>query len=160
MVAGDGPEMKRLRKRAGKNIEFLGEATESQLRNIYARCRALLFAADEDFGMVPLEAQSFGRPVIAYGMGGSLETVIGAYPPIGQGLTKEMDGMTGVFFKEQTPDSLAQAILSFEADEERFVPHRIQLHARKFDTSVFVDRLRNYVEWVMTNGREPLESKE
>jgi len=160
VIAGDGPEMKRLRKRAGENIEFLGEATESQLRNIYAQCRALLFAADEDFGMVPLEAQSFGRPVIAYGMGGSLETVIGAYPPIGQVQTKEMDGITGVFFKEQTPDSLAQAILSFEAGEESFVPHRIQLHARKFDTAVFVDRLRNYVEWVMTNGREPWECKE
>ena len=71
-----------------------------------------------------------------------------------------MDGITGVFFKEQTPDSLAQAILSFESGEESFVPHRIQLHARKFDTSVFVDRLRNYVECVMTNGRKPLESKE
>ena len=160
MIAGDGPEMKRLRKRAGKNIEFLGEQMNRSYRNIYAQCRALLFAADEDFGMVPVEAQSYGRPVIAYGKGGSLETVIGAYPPIRQGQTKEMDGITGVFFKEQTPDSLAQAILSFEAGEESFVPHRIQLHARKFDTSVFVDRLRNYIECVMTSGWEPLESKE
>jgi glycosyltransferase involved in cell wall biosynthesis len=159
VIAGDGPEMKRLKKRAGKNIEFLGEANEPHLRNTYARCRALLFAADEDFGMVPLEAQSFGRPVIAYGKGGSLETVVGTYPPIGRGQSKEIDGITGVFFKEQTPDSLAQAILSFEAGEESFVPHRIQLHARKFDTSVFVDRLLNYVEYVMTNG-ESLESKE
>ena len=159
VIVGDGPEMKRLRKRAGKNIEFLGEANEPHLRNTYARCRALLFAADEDFGMVPLEAQSFGRPVIAYGKGGSLETVVGIYPPIGQGQTKEIDGITGVFFKEQTPDSLAQAILSFEAGEESFVPHRIQLHARKFDTSVFVDRLLNYVEYVMING-DALESKE
>jgi glycosyltransferase involved in cell wall biosynthesis len=159
VIVGDGPEMKRLRKRAGKNIEFLGEANESHLRNIYARCRALLFAADEDFGMVPLEAQSFGRPVIAYGKGGSLETVVGTYSPIRQRQMREMEAITGVFFKEQTPDSLAQAILAFEAGEESFVPHRIQLHARKFDTSVFVDRLRNYVECVMTNGRKPLESK-
>ena len=160
VIVGDGPEMNRLKKRAGKNIEFLGEANESHLRDIYARCRALLFAADEDFGMVPLEAQSFGRPVIAYGKGGSLETVVGAYPPMAQGQPKEMDGITGVFFGEQTPDSLAQAIVSFESSEESFVPHRIQLHARKFDTSVFVERLRNYVQCVMTNGRESLEPKE
>ena len=157
VIVGDGPEMKRLQKRSVKNIEFLGEADESQLRNIYAQCRALLFAADEDFGMVPLEAQSFGRPVIAYGKGGSLETVIGAYPPIGQGQTKELDGITGLFFEEQTADSVAKAILDFEASEESFVPRQIQLHARKFDTSVFVQRLRNYVEYVMGNGREPLE---
>jgi Glycosyl transferases group 1 len=117
-------------------------------------------AADEDFGMVPLEAQSFGRPVIAYGKGGSLETVVGTYPPIGQEQAKDIDGITGLFFKEQTPDSLVQAILSFEAGEESFVPHRIQLHARKFDTSVFVERLCNYVEYAMTNGQESLESKE
>ena len=152
VIVGDGPEMKRLQKRSAKNIEFLGEADESQLRDIYAQCRALLFAADEDFGMVPLEAQSFGRPVIAYGKGGSLETVLGAYPPIDQGQSDELDGITGIFFEEQTADSLAKAILEFEACEERFIPRQIQLHARKFDTSVFVERLRNYVEYVIGNG--------
>jgi glycosyltransferase involved in cell wall biosynthesis len=150
VIVGDGPEMKRLRKRAGKNIEFLGEANESQLRNMYAQCRALLFAADEDLGMVPLEAQSFGRPVIAYGRGGSLETVVGAYAPIGQ--TREMDECTGVFFKEQTPESLAQAILAFEGHEEMFVPEHIQLHARKFDTTVFIDRLCRYIKYAINNG--------
>jgi glycosyltransferase involved in cell wall biosynthesis len=160
VIVGDGPEMKRLQKRSVKNIEFLGEADEPQLRDIYAQCRALLFAADEDFGMVPLEAQSFGRPVIAYGKGGSLETVVGAYPPIEQGQTDELDGITGLLFEEQTADSLAKAILEFEAREERFIPKQIQLHARKFDTSVFVNRLRNYVEYAMTNGQESLESKE
>jgi glycosyltransferase involved in cell wall biosynthesis len=159
VIVGDGPEMKRLKKHAGKNVEFLGELNELQLRNIYAQCRALLFAADEDFGMVPLEAQSYGRPVIAFGKGGSLETVLGSYA-IRQENTKEFNGITGVFFEEQTAESLAQAILSFEAGEESFVPQRIQLHARKFDTSVFVNRLRNYIECVMTNGRESLESKE
>jgi glycosyltransferase involved in cell wall biosynthesis len=77
VVVGDGPEMKRLTKKSAKNVEFLGEVDESQLRGVYAKCRALLFAADEDFGMVPLEAQSYGRPVIAFGKGGSLETVVG-----------------------------------------------------------------------------------
>ena len=82
VIVGDGPEMKRLKNKSPKNVDFLGEVDESQLRNIYAQCRALLFAADEDFGMVPLEAQSYGRPVIAFGKGGSLETVIGTYSPI------------------------------------------------------------------------------
>jgi glycosyltransferase involved in cell wall biosynthesis len=159
VIVGDGPEAKRLKKHAGKNIEFLGEADESQLRNIYARCRALLFAADEDFGMVPLEAQSYGRPVIAFGKGGSLETVIGAYAPIGRQKVQQTTGITGVFFAEQTADALANAILSFESSEDIFVPQDIQLHARKFDTSIFVDRLRNYVECVMANGREPLHAK-
>ena len=160
VIVGGGPEMKRLKKHAAKNVEFLGELDESQLRNVYAQCRALLFAADEDFGMVALEAQSYGRPVIAFGKGGSLETVVGRYAGIRQENSKEFNESTGVFFKEQTADSLAQAILSFEAGEESFEPHRIQLHARKFDTSVFVDRLRNYIECVMTSGRESLESNE
>ena len=154
VIVGDGPEMKRLKKHAGKNIEFLGEADESQLRNIYARCRALLFAADEDFGMVPLEAQSYGRPVIAFGKGGSLETVVGAYAPICRQKVEQGSAITGVFFAEQTADALANAILSFESSEDIFVPQDIQLHARQFDTSVFVARLRSYIERVMANGRE------
>jgi glycosyltransferase involved in cell wall biosynthesis len=159
VIVGDGPEMKRLRKHAATNVEFLGEESEERLRNIYAQCRALLFAADEDFGMVPLEAQSYGRPVIAFGKGGSLETVIGAYSPISLRKTKDGEAITGVFFGEQTADSVANAILSFESSEDMFVPEDIQLHARKFDTSVFVERLRNYVESVMSNGREILEIK-
>ena len=75
---------KSLEKHSPKNVEFLGELADAELRNVYAQCRALLFAADEDFGMVPLEAQSYGRPVIAFGKGGSLETVIGGYPPMRQ----------------------------------------------------------------------------
>ena len=154
VVAGDGPEMKRLKKQATKNVEFLGEVNESQLRNIYAQCRALLFAADEDFGMVPLEAQSYGRPVIAFGKGGALETVIGAYNPAGQQKKKDDKAITGIFFDKQTADSLADAILSFEASEDKFVPEKIQLHARQFDTSIFVKRLRNYIESVMVSRTE------
>ncbi len=149
VIVGDGPEMKRLKKQAGQNVEFLGELEESQLRNMYAECRALLFAADEDFGMVALEAQSYGRPVIAFGKGGSLETVVGRYAGSGWKNGQEVSGITGVFFEQQTTESLAEAILSFEAAEESFLPQRIQLHARKFDTAVFVDRLRNYIECVL-----------
>jgi len=145
VIAGDGPEMNRLKKRARKNVEFLGEVDDCQLRNLYAQCRALLFAADEDFGMVPLEVQSYGRPVIAFGKGGSLETVIGAYSPIHMEKFYGNPAITGVFFGEQTAASLAEAIRSFESCEEIFVPDQIQLHARKFDTSIFVSRLRSYI---------------
>jgi glycosyltransferase involved in cell wall biosynthesis len=154
VIAGDGPEMKRLKKQATQNVEFLGEVNESQLRNIYAQCRALLFAADEDFGMVPLEAQSYGRPVIAFGKGGSLETVLGADNPAVQQKKKDDKAITGIFFEKQTADSLADAILSFEASEDKFVPENIQLHARQFDTSIFVKRLRNYIESVMVSRTE------
>jgi glycosyltransferase involved in cell wall biosynthesis len=149
LIVGDGPEMKRLKKHSSKNVEFLGEVDESQLRNIYARCRALLFAADEDFGMVSLEAQSYGRPVIAFGKGGSLETVIGQFTPIREQTAEEYGAITGVFFQKQAADSLTEAILSFESSEEMFLPRHIQSHARKFDTSIFVDRMRTYINCAM-----------
>jgi glycosyltransferase involved in cell wall biosynthesis len=149
MIVGDGPEMKRLKKRAGKNVQFLGEVDELQLREIYAHCRALLFAADEDFGMVPLEAQAYGRPVIAFGKGGSLETVKGTFTPTRAQEADEETAYTGIFFQEQTADSLASAILSFESCEQVFLPQYIQSHARRFDTSVFLDRMRNYIDSVL-----------
>jgi glycosyltransferase involved in cell wall biosynthesis len=145
VIVGDGPEMKRLKQQAGKNIELLGEVDDNQLSDIYARCRAFLFAADEDFGLVPLEAHSYGRPVIAFGKGGALETVIGTYDPAGCRRNGEDSGITGVFFPDQTSDSLAQAMLAFESSEEIFRPHHIQLHARKFDTAVFLTRMRDYI---------------
>ena len=150
VIVGDGPDRKKLERHSPKNVEFLGELDDSQLRTIYAECRALLFAADEDFGMVPLEAQSYGRPVIAFGKGGSLETVIGTYNPIGEQRPDEDTPVTGVFFEEQTADSLAKAILSFESSEEIFQPHCIQSHARKFDTSIFISRMRKYINSALT----------
>ena len=75
VIAGEGREEKRLKAIAGPTVEFLGRVSDDCLHGLYAHCRALLFAADEDFGIVPVEAQSYGRPVIAYGHGGSLETV-------------------------------------------------------------------------------------
>lgn len=155
VLVGDGPEMRRLKKRSRQNVEFLGEVDEVELRSVYARCRALLFAADEDFGMVPLEAQSYGRPVIAFGKGGSLETVVGAYPPLSERETGAATGITGVFFPEQTADSLARAILSFESAEEIFVPEQIQLHARRFDTAIFVDRIRKYISGIVAISANP-----
>jgi glycosyltransferase involved in cell wall biosynthesis len=158
VIVGDGPEMGRLKKQAGKNVEFVGEATDQQLRNIYARCRALLFAADEDFGMVPLEAQSYGRPVIAYGKGGSLETVVGEDSSAVRQRVNRGELITGIFFGKQSADSLADAMLAFESSEDLFVPQDIQTHARQFDTSVFVKRLHDYIAAAKDNREDVLES--
>src|ERR1700751_512946 len=158
VIVGDGPEMERLKKSAGKNVEFVGEAADEQLREIYARCRALLFAADEDFGMVPLEAQSYGRPVIAYGKGGSLETVVGSTGSAVRQKASSGELLTGIFFERQSDQSLADAISTYESSEHLFVPEDIQSHARRFDTSVFVERLNNYIGWVRDNREDILES--
>jgi glycosyltransferase involved in cell wall biosynthesis len=151
VIVGDGPERKKLEKISPKNVEFVGELDDAALKSAYARCRALLFAADEDFGMVSLEAQSYGRPVIAFAKGGSLETVRGTYTPITQQNAAEGNTMTGVFFREQTADSLADAISSFEASEGLFLPQQIQSYARKFDTSIFIARLKKYIISALAN---------
>jgi glycosyltransferase involved in cell wall biosynthesis len=136
-VAGTGPEEARLKALVGSaGVRFLGELSTEALWQEYAECRALLFAADEDFGMVPLEAQACGRPVVAYGVGGSLESVRG----VG-------DLPTGVYFGEQTVESVMEGILQFEAAEARgrFDPATIQRWAAEFDTPVFLRRMRDFV---------------
>jgi glycosyltransferase involved in cell wall biosynthesis len=136
-IAGTGPEEKFLKGLADASAaEFLGEMSTEALWQEYANCRALLFAADEDFGMVPLEAQACGRPVIAYGAGGSLETVRGHGPL-----------PTGVYFSEQTVESLIQGISKFEVAESAgtFSPTVIQSRAAEFATPVFLRRLREFV---------------
>lgn len=128
-IAGTGPEERHLRALAGPDVTFLGPLSNDALWEEYSRCRALLFAADEDFGMVPLEAQSCGRPVIALGLGGSLETVraTGAAP-------------TGVLFPEQTATALADAVLRFEAADAQgaFHPETTRAWAAQFSTDRFL----------------------
>ena len=139
-IAGAGPEEARLRRLAGgcaAPVEFLGELPTPALWAEYARCRALLFAADEDFGMVPLEAQACGRPVVAYGAGGSLETVrgLGHHPH-----------PTGAYFSEQTPESAAAAMLDWESrGEPGFGPEAARRWAAGFATPLFLERYRSFV---------------
>lgn len=141
-IAGTGPEEARLRRIAAgdKRVEFLGELTNDDLWREYVRCRALLFAADEDFGMVPLEAQACGRPVIAYGVGGSLETVHGAWD-----VSHADSETTGIYFNEQTAEAVRSAIERWESVESRFDPQAARNWAARFATPLFLERYRAYV---------------
>ncbi len=145
LIAGAGREERNLKNLAGPTIEFLGRVTDADLSTLYANCRAFLFAADEDFGIAPVEAQAFGRPVIAFGHGGSLETV----------RTNDPDGRsdTGVFFPEQTVESIMDGIKCFEAKENSFIPKEIQRHAGQFDTSVFVRKMRQFVDAAVSSQK-------
>jgi glycosyltransferase involved in cell wall biosynthesis len=146
LVIGTGKEEQYLKSIAGPTIEFPGYVTEAELKALYANCRGFLFAADEDFGIAPVEAQAFGRPVVAYGHGGSLETVR-VDDPLGR-------PDTGVYFFEQTADAVVGGILSFEAKEASFNPTDIQQHARQFDTAAFEETMRNFVDRVMNRDKE------
>jgi glycosyltransferase involved in cell wall biosynthesis len=143
-VIGTGPEERHLRAIAGRTIEFLGPADSTTLWREYAHCRALLFAAEEDFGMVPVEAQSCGRPVIAYGKGGALESIV-------QGSGSPASGLsTGLFFYNQSAHALSNAIIDFESRERQFHPPAIREWARRFDSTHFVTRFREFLEQVST----------
>ena len=132
-VVGDGEQYARLKKLAGPSIEFCGALPDEELRELYAHSRALLFPGEEDFGIVPVEAQSFGRPVIAFGRGGAKETVLGLHP----GSIDPPENSTGIFFHQQSVDSLVEAILTFEHVERRFHPLFIKHQADRFAPEIF-----------------------
>lgn len=129
-IVGKGTQEKRLRRLAGPTIEFLGWVPDTQLAALYSCARALLFPADEDFGIVPLEAMASGCPVIAFRKGGALETVV--------------EGHTGIFFDEQTPESLAAAIEQLETF--RFDEEFGRRHAQRFARETFMIRLAETIE--------------
>jgi glycosyltransferase involved in cell wall biosynthesis len=131
VIIGEGSERARLQALAGKNITFLGSQSFSVLKDHYRRCRALIFPGIEDFGITPLEAQASGRPVIAYSVGGVLETVI--------------DGVTGLFFGEQTPERLVEAIERFESAPDQFDPAQCRSQAERFGPRRFRDELRAFL---------------
>jgi glycosyltransferase involved in cell wall biosynthesis len=136
LVVGAGPEEARLRALAGGGVSFLGWRPDAEVAELYARCRAVLFPSVEDYGIVPLEAAAAGRPTIALGRGGVLETMVGldgAEPP------------TAVFFAEPTVEALAAAMRTFETAAARFDPRALRARAARFDRPGFAQRVREYV---------------
>ena len=135
-VIGTGPQFDKLRQRAGASVEFLGTVDDNVVRENLAGCRALLFPGEEDFGMVPVEAQSMGKPVIAYASGGVLETVRGNLSDVSP---------TGVFFAKQSTSDLTEAILNFESREQAFCPKSIREHSLQFDSAIFKQKTLDFV---------------
>lgn len=132
VVVGDGPEMEKIRAKAGSNVELLGYQPFAVLREHMQRAKAFVFAAEEDFGITPVEAQACGTPVIAFGRGGATETVV--------------DGETGLFFDEQTCESLLAAVDRFESAPEPFDPYRCRAHAEGFSPERFRQELEALVD--------------
>jgi glycosyltransferase involved in cell wall biosynthesis len=133
-VAGDGPELARLRDIAGPSVKFLGAVAYQALPALYARARFFVLPGEEDFGIAPVEAQSAGRPVLALGRGGALETVV--------------EGQTGVFFGEPTVESLLRGISAI--DELRADPAIIHAHAGKFSAARFQPEIKREIDRVLT----------
>jgi glycosyltransferase involved in cell wall biosynthesis len=140
VVIGGGEMLDELRRIAGPTVSILGQQPFEVLRDHYARCQALVFPGEEDFGMVPVEAMASGRPVIAFGRGGAMETVV--------------DGETGIFFGEQSVEAIAAAIKrfrNFTVDSTK-----ISEHARKFGTDHFLAKFKKHVDSLMgTEGAAP-----
>ncbi len=150
-VIGKGTEEKCLKRTSRSNIEFSGWIPDNELRELYRHCKALIFTAEEDFGIVPLEAMACGKPVIAYGKGGILETVV-PLNAASAGITGYSgETPTGVFFYEHGQESLIEAIRFFEKNLERFNNKKIRDHALRFDRVVFKTKISNYITKEVTH---------
>ncbi|MEK9156090.1 MAG: glycosyltransferase [Patescibacteria group bacterium] len=136
-VIGQGPERRRLMRMAKSNIDFLGFLSDDELGRYYARAKAFVFPAEEDFGLVPVEAMAAGRPVLAYTIGGAAETVV--------------PGETGELFSEQTSESLAAAVAKF--DPGRYDPAKIRRHALNFSAERFRQELETKVKELVKTHR-------
>jgi glycosyltransferase involved in cell wall biosynthesis len=127
VVIGDGSELSELRKMASPNVEVLGYQTDDVLRDYLSRAKAFIFAAQEDFGILPVEAQACGTPVIAYGRGGAVETIRGL----------DTVEPTGLFFQEQTPEAICEAVRHFEQEQSRIIPLACRKNASRFSPERF-----------------------
>jgi glycosyltransferase involved in cell wall biosynthesis len=143
LIVGEGSERRKLESIAGPTVEFLGRRTDEEIAELYARCRAFLFPGLEDFGIAPVEAQAAGRPVIAFGAGGALETVV--------------DGKTGVLFPMQTPEALVAAITRLEATS--FDAALCRRNAERFSAERFRTRLRRTVDHQVALASQPRDHR-
>jgi len=139
LVVGDGPEMGKIKRIANRNVEILGRVGEDELIDILSKARAFVFAAYEDFGISPVEAMASGVPVIAYGRGGVTESVD--------------EGVSGLFFHEQTSEAIQNAVRRFLRMEERFVREEIRERARRFSPGRFRKEFRKIVESALNGVR-------
>ncbi len=137
VIAGDGRDREALEALAGPTITFLGRVPDEDLPVLFARCRAYVLPGEEDFGIAPVQAQAAGRPVIAYGAGGALDTVI--------------DGATGVFFREPTPEALVAAVRTF--DSNAIDSHVCRANAERFAVEVFKEKLSQFIRDKVTRGQ-------
>ena len=136
VVAGDGPEMNKIQSIAGNNIQFIGHVSSKELIPHMQEARAFIFAAEEDFGITPVEAQSCGTPVIAYGRGGATETI--------RGLKHESP--TGHFFEEQTPAAILKAVKEFEENESKIEYIVCHENAARFTQDNFKKQFKEFVK--------------
>lgn len=141
LMVGDGPMAASVRRRAKSNIEFVERLSFAELRSAYARCRALVFTAREDFGIVPAEAMAAGRPVLAYGKGGVLDTI--------------SPGVTGLFFEEQTAEALIDGVNRLEAWLPQFDPQESVRRARTFAPERFDEGIVAAVDHLMNSRTDP-----
>ena len=137
IIIGCGQRMARLKDAATENVSFLGWQSDEVVRDHYRRCRALIFPGEEDFGMVPVEAMACGAPVIAYGAGGALESVLD--------VGGSAEGPTGLLYAPQTPEALEAAVMRFERIEGRFEPSRLSQWARRFGPERFLEGFKRVV---------------
>lgn len=147
IVIGDGPEMKKIKTKSSPNIEIMGFVEKEKMIEIIQKARAFIFMAEEDFGIAPVEAQASGIPVIAFGKGGILETILGKFK--GEKITSND---TGIFFKEQTKESLLEALDFFIENEVMFNRETIRHNALRFSTERFENEIKkivldNYTLW-------------
>lgn len=135
LVVGDGPAYRRLARRAGPTVQMLGRLPDAEVSRVMAACRALLFCGEEDFGLVPVEVQGHGRPVIALGRGGALETVL--------------EGRTGLFFAKAHVEDVIRALERFEGCRTIWPPEAIHRHAQSFGPEKFRRRMARFLDWAV-----------
>ena len=132
VVIGDGPEMKKIKSKAGKNVEILGYQAFASLKSYMQRAKAFIFAAEEDFGIIVVEAMACGTPVIALNKGVASETL--------------SDNNTGVLFNHQSPESVKEAVLKYESIQDKFDPSIIRAHSMQFGRNIFEEKIKQFID--------------